>query len=91
MYCLFYCPDFTTPSYQLGYFSDRGHTANGWFPTPTEAISASFYDSFDDHITNPDARMLRFCTRHNDTKSIQLIAQAPTIEDIVITHPELFI
>ena len=91
MYCLFYCPDFIADNYQLGHFSDRGHTANGWFSTPTEAISASFYDSYDEHITTPDARMLRFCNRHNDTTSIHLIAQAPTIEGLIETYPELFL
>lgn len=91
MYCLFYCPDFTVPSYQLGYFSDQGHTANGWFPTTAEAISTHLHSSYNENITTPDARMLRFCNRHNGTKSIYLIAQAPTIEDIVISHPELFI
>lgn len=94
MYCLFYCPDFTAPGYQLGYFADHGHTANGWFRTPADAISNGFsdhYDHYDKNITTPEARMLRFCNRHNGSKSIHLIAQAPTIEDIVISHPELFI
>lgn len=91
MYAIFYCDTFPTP-YQLCRF-DLGFQANGWHRTLSSCL---LYLDFtepeaDNIITTPAARIQRFESRHNHSKQLKLIAEAPSVEAFYELYPELFI
>ena len=89
MYYLFHCPDFDTPAYQLAYSTnDRLYLAN-WYNSPAEAINDTC--TSDTSLPTPEARIQRFQTSHDNTKTILLIAQAPTTAHFYNLYPELFL
>ena len=89
MYYLFHCPDFDTPAYQLAYSTDNRLFLANWCNSLTEAINDTC--TSDTSLPTPEARIQRFQTSHENTKSIHLIAQAPTPADFYNLYPELFL
>lgn len=94
MYYLFYCPDFNISSYQLAFIHPTKHSCiANWEATVPRAVNQSIQDfsTCQGSVHTPEARIKRFQTSHNNTKTLHLIAQAPTPQDFYTLYPELFL
>lgn len=94
MYYLFYCPDFHPPSYQLAFIHPTKHSCIAdWKNTIPRAVNEPIehFSPCQNSVNTPEARIKRFQTSHNNTKTLHLIAQAPTPQDFYILYPELFL